>query len=196
MGATRPTTRWKTCPTGKWNACPAGDGYNHIIVKKSGISAQRLHFTRRHLPHFQIGGSWYFITFRSKTGILPAEARTLAAQAIIFANGKKYALSTATVMPDHVHILLNPAEKENGIFYPLGQITKSIKGYSARTINKLSGSSGAVWQRESFDRIVRNEDEWREKYEYIRNNAVKAGLCEKPEDYPWLLDGDDFIKRW
>ncbi len=99
-------------------------------------------------------------------------------------------------MPDHVHILLNPAKKENGTFHPLGQITKSIKGYSARTINKLLGSSGSVRQRESFDRIVRNEEEWREKYEYIRNNAVKAGLCEKPEDYPWLLDGNDFIKGW
>ena len=165
-------------------------------MKKSGIHPQHLHVTRRHLPHWQLGGSWYFITFRSKIGILPTEARTLAAQAILFGKGKKYTLSTATVMPDHVHILLRPTESGNGIFHPLGQITKSIKGYSARTINKLLASSGAVWQKESFDRIVRNEDEWREKYEYIRNNAVKVGLSERPEDYQWLLDGDDFIKRW
>ncbi|MBI5178666.1 MAG: hypothetical protein HZA04_05350 [Nitrospinae bacterium] len=54
----------------------------------------------------------------------------------------------------------------------------------------------AIGQSESFDRIVRDADEWRGKYDYIRNNAVKAGLAEKPEDYPWLLEREDFLKHW
>lgn len=98
-------------------------------------------------------------------------------------------------MPDHVHMLLYPLEKENGLYYSLASILGPMKGGSARRINRQLGIQGTVWQKESFDRIVRDGEEWREKYEYIRNNPVTAGLAAQPEHYPWLIDGEHFINR-
>lgn len=87
-------------------------------------------------------------------------------------------------------MLMRPREKGSG-YYSLQEITKPLKGVSARKINMLLGRTGSLWVDESFDRIIRDEDDWREKYGYIMNNPVKAGLVEKPEDYPWLIVNQD-----
>ena len=63
---------------------------------------------------------------------------------------------------------------------------KQIKGISARSINKLAGTTGPVWQEESFDHTLRNDESFGDKREYIRQNPVRKGLVTQPEDYPWL----------
>ena len=72
--------------------------------------------------------------------------------------------------------------------FSLSKILQGIKGFSAREINKARGTKGALWQDESFDRIVRDYDECLEKWNYIRNNPVKTGLCQVPEEYPFLWE--------
>ena len=89
-------------------------------------------------------------------------------------------------MPDHVHLLFIPLPDEQAWPYPLSAIMKQIKGISARSVNKLMGTSGAVWQEESFDHTLRNDESYEDKREYIRQNPVRRGLVTKPEDYPWL----------
>jgi len=86
-------------------------------------------------------------------------------------------------MPDHVHLLLHPKEQEAGVWWSLPGILHSIKSFTANELNKLLKRTGTVWQDESFDRIVRDEDEFLEKWNYIRNNPVKRGLCPTPETW-------------
>jgi REP element-mobilizing transposase RayT len=68
----------------------------------------------------------------------------------------------------------------------LPAIMKLIKGVSARNVNQLLGSSGPLWQEESFDHVLRNDESFLEKREYIRQNPVRARLVISPEDYRWL----------
>ena len=68
----------------------------------------------------------------------------------------------------------------------LPAIMKLIKGVSARNVNQLLGSSGPLWQEESFDHVLRTDESFLEKQEYIRQNPVRAGLVTSPEDYRWL----------
>jgi len=89
-------------------------------------------------------------------------------------------------MPDHVHLVLTPLRDEQGWPYALSAILKLIKGVSARSVNKLLGSSGPVWQEESFDHVLRSNESFQAKAEYIRQNPVRRGLVKRPEDYPWL----------
>ena len=89
-------------------------------------------------------------------------------------------------MPDHVHLLLTPLQDEEGSPYALPAILKLIKGASARSINKVLGTSGPVWQEESFDHVLRSQESLQEKLEYIRQNPVRRGLVKNPEDYRWL----------
>jgi predicted secreted Zn-dependent protease len=53
---------------------------------------------------------------------------------------------------------------------------KSIKGISARDVNKLLGRGGPVWQEESFDHVLRTNESFKEKIEYIRQNPGAAGI--------------------
>ena len=50
----------------------------------------------------------------------------------------------------------------------------------------LLGTTGAVWQEESFEHTVRNHGSFQDKLEYIRQNPIRRDLVAKPEDYPWL----------
>jgi hypothetical protein len=62
--------------------------------------------TRRWLPHWQQGGSVYFVTFRTLALDLGVELRRLVLDACRFFDGQRYHLLAAVVMPDHVHLLL------------------------------------------------------------------------------------------
>ncbi len=50
---------------------------------------------------------------------------------------------------------------------------------------------GKVWQNESYDRVIRDEDEFLEKLNYIANNPIKENLARQYKDYKWL-----YIKGW
>ncbi len=94
-------------------------------------------------------------------------------------------------MPDHVHLLLRPLANDEGWPFSLPSILKPLKGASARSVNKLTYSEGPIWQDESFDHVLRNDESLREKIDYIRQNPVKRGLVQKPEEYRWLwIEGD------
>ena len=156
-----------------------------------------LHITRRNLPHWQRGGSTYFVTFRLResggdvpggTGfqpvLTPQERRTVK-DCILHWHRTRWHVHALTVMPDHVHILAEPVERSEGQWYPLSTILHSVKRHSARSINRLRGRRGPLWQPESFDRIIRDEKEFDEKSNYILTNAVKSGLVTDG----WLYDG-------
>lgn len=160
--------------------------------KTSGTGVSPVHsfrITQRYLPHWQLPGSIYFITWRSKDfQVLSPEERTITLEAIKYWEGRKWTVHAAVVMPDHVHLLGQPLALPGGGFVNLSKILHSVKSYSGHEINKKRGTTGSIWQDERFDRIVRDEDEFWNKLEYIRNNPVKNELADNSEDYPWLYE--------
>jgi len=141
----------------------------------------------RMLPHYQKAGRAVFITFRKGNRVpFTPEARDAILRHCLHDNGKRYDLHIVVVMPDHVHLLLSPLRDEKGWPYSLPTILKLLKGTSAHSVNKLSRSRGPVWQEESFDHVLRSQESFEEKQEYIRQNPVRRGLAKRPEDYKWL----------
>jgi hypothetical protein len=67
--------------------------------------------------------------------------------------------------------------------YPLADTLKRLKGRTARRCNLALGRSGPFWHHESYDHIVRNQQEYERIVAYILNNPVKAGLVENCEDW-------------
>jgi REP-associated tyrosine transposase len=107
------------------------------------------------------------------------------------------------VMPEHVHLLLSEPQRDT-----LADALKSLKqGVSRRLISDplkpksgngaliplkpKSGLNGApspvehFWQKRYYDFNIRNYAQFVEKLRYIHRNPVKAGLCERPEDWQW-----------
>jgi putative DNA methylase len=141
---------------------------------------------RRMLPHYQKAGRAVFVTFcKNDREPLCPEARDAVLRHCLYDNGRRFE-HAAVVMPDHVHLLLTPLLDADGWPYGLPAIFKLIKGASARSVIKILGTSGPVWQEESFDHVLRSQESLKEKLEYIRQNPVRRGLVQKPEDYPWL----------
>ena len=89
------------------------------------------------------------------------------------------------VMPNHVHMLFTPLSNAKGEPYSLAEIMNGIKGASSHSVNKLAGRKGALWEPESFDRILRSDDDREYRLIYIVQNPIAAGLAEGPDDYRW-----------
>src|SRR5262245_41203049 len=96
---------------------------------------------RRNLPHWQLGGSVYFITFRSARGELPPVAMQQVVANALHDHCQRYDLEFGVVMPDHTHLLLQPLKVSDSVWHELPDIMKSLKGVSARRINQLLGTS-------------------------------------------------------
>jgi REP element-mobilizing transposase RayT len=98
---------------------------------------------------------------------------TIAADAILNFNRERYTAASFVVMPNHVHVLFRLHEGQR-----LEETVKSWKGFSARKINELRGATGAFWQADYWDRMVRNPGHLNRCMDYIRQNPIKAGLGE------------------
>lgn len=85
-----------------------------------------------------------------------------------------YKLIAYVVMPNHVHLLIEPKAQAR-------KITQYIKGVSALQANELLGrTSQPFWQRESFDSWVRPGVERKKIIRYIEFNPVRANLAPEP----------------
>jgi REP element-mobilizing transposase RayT len=142
---------------------------------------------RRKLPHYQKFDRPLFVTFckRNQEALSPT-ARSLVLEHCLKGNNRTMHLHAVVIMPEHAHLLLTPMRNAEGWPFPLRDILKLIKGPAARSVNMLTGTHGALWQDESFDHILRSNESFDEKLEYIRRNPVRRELVAKPEEYEWL----------
>jgi hypothetical protein len=93
--------------------------------------------------------------------------------ALKFFDGQRYILGEHIIMPNHVHALVTSVED-----HQLRRILHSWKSYTAKQINKMTKSHGAVWHQESFDHIVRSPAQLARIEEYIRDNPKCLPLSE------------------
>src|ERR1700726_133311 len=161
-----------------------------------GIAEPSYH--RRDLPHFERPWAKYAITFATQDHRqLSAKARDVVMESLLRWKDRRYELYAACVMPDHVHLLIEPMverEDESGkpIFFSLSKILHGIKSFTANKINKTERKSGAVWETESFDRLIRSESDLQEKFNYIARNPWDAGVVRRDEDYPWVWHSGNY----
>ncbi len=158
-------------------------------------------YSKRRLPHFERPWSKYAITWStSDRRSLSEPARDIALNCILHWNDRRYELYAACVMPDHVHLLIEPKVKEtNGDgtpeFFSLTEILQTVKSFTAHEINKVCGENGAVWERESFDRVIRSESDLHEKFNYITRNPWDAKVVGPTEDYRWVWSSNAEASR-
>lgn len=100
----------------------------------------------------------------------PNHAKIVASTLLHF-DGKHYTLGSFAVMPNHVHVLVQPITPAT-----LTSVLHSWKSYTANRLQRDAAVQGQVWQEESFDRIVRDETELKKFTDYILNNPLVAHL--------------------
>ena len=181
---------------------------------------------RGYLPHLKAEGGVYFVTFRLADSLsqsaldelkqTPKEAHSKAIEAHLDAghgacllsnpkvaqllvhtlktfDGERYVLHDWVVMPNHVHLVIEP-RGEHG----LSDILHSLKSYTATEANRALRRQGAFWQQESYDRLLRDQNEFERCVQYVQQNPVKAKLAATPEEYAYgrvgFVAGRDDIK--
>jgi putative transposase len=103
-------------------------------------------------------------------------------------DGTAYKLHAYVVMPDHLHLLIRPAETlEISV-----QLVKG--GFSFRAKRELEWK-GEVWQPGFTDHRIRDLEDWRRHLEYIRKNPVEAGLVSSAIDFEFMgFPAEDFAQ--
>ncbi len=94
--------------------------------------------------------------------------------ALRFFEGKRYDLLAWSVMPNHVHALLTPREG-----YHLETILQSWKTHTAKEANRIMGNSGAFWQEEYYDHLIRDGEDLKYQVRYILHNPERGRTSAK-----------------
>lgn len=88
-------------------------------------------------------------------------------------HGDRYEIGASVTMPNHVHCIVRPLHPTNS---DLEDLIGSWKSFTARRINGLLQQTGALWQDESYDRIIRDEEHLWKSIQYIGRNPKNANL--------------------
>ncbi|MEN8255019.1 MAG: transposase [Verrucomicrobiota bacterium] len=84
------------------------------------------------------------------------------------------------IMPDHIHLFL----RIDPHHYQLGKTVGFIKQALSKPLRDM-GIAQPHWQPGFFDHVLRSADSYSEKWDYVRNNPVRAGLVECPGDWKY-----------
>ena len=82
-------------------------------------------------------------------------------------------------MPDHVHLFVRGADE-----FVLGRWTGTLKQALAKAGN-FSRTVGQIWPEGFFDHVLRSDESYARKREYVHQNPVRAGLVKLAEDWPY-----------
>ena len=140
--------------------------------------------------HFDRYDAWLNNYQDSPKWLSKKEIATIVAEKIKDLSGKHYHLLAYCIMPNHVHLLIRntrstqvSSQQRITAKYPVANWLRLLKGNTARKCNQALQRSGAFWQHESYDHVVRNEEELGRIIHYILNNPVKAGLVKDWKDW-------------
>lgn len=130
--------------------------------------------------HISLGGpNWVFLT------VCTEKRERWLAQASVHHALRDLWKSTATawlvsdylLMPDHLHLFCAPSELRF-------TIERWIAFWKDRFAKKHPDVG--TFQAGGFHHRLRSEESYSEKWQYVRENPVRAGLVAKPEDWPYF----------
>lgn len=106
-------------------------------------------------------------------------------QSLLSFDAQRYRLMAWVIMPNHVHALFRPIHA-----WTVARIVASWKKFTARKIRdslfaRNERPSLPIWQREYWDRYIRNGAHFAQAIHYIHSNPVRARLAASPESWPW-----------
>jgi len=93
-----------------------------------------------------------------------------------------WAVGSYVVMPDHVHFFCTDGEQGTA----LSRFVGSWKEWSSKAIKKECNIEEPIWQKGFFDHLLRSDESYSEKWNYVRNNPVRAGLVECMDEWPFV----------
>jgi len=149
----------------------------------------------------------YLDTHRVIDWLARPEVAEMIRENLFHHNGVKYYLLAYCIMPNHVHVLFQPADRAtlpNADLWPVGEradarsplakILHSLKSFTANRANELLGRAGQFWQHESYDHWIRDDEGLGRVVDYIVGNPANAGVAEDPLAWRFSSAHDRFAQ--
>jgi putative transposase len=142
------------------------------------------------LPRLQVGGAVYHVFTRAaRDGLLYRDE--IDFQIFLLQIGRvvkqlRWICRGYCLMPNHYHLLVETPEPD------LAAGMHRINGQYAITFNRRHGACGHLFQSRYGSVLVQTESHFLEEHRYLALNPVRAGLCRRPEDWPWSSYGAMF----
>ena len=145
-----------------------------------------------HMPVIEIGNRtiivYLTVCTKNRNPVL-ARRECVAALKNAWAETDRWIVGRYVVMPEHIHMFCTPGIVE----YP--PVKKWVECWKSICATRWPHpGDGKLWQRDCWDRQLRNGESYSEKWEYVRRNPVRAGLVTQPDNWPW--QGEMNVLRW
>jgi len=124
----------------------------------------------------------YFLTFstwqRRRLFVVETYARLFLKTLYHYRREGRYALHAFVLMPDHIHLLLTPAQEVT-----IERAVQLIKGGYSHALGSIRGRNAEVWQRGFTDHRIRDDQDLVHHRNYIHRNPVERKLVNDPREY-------------
>jgi putative transposase len=139
----------------------------------------------RHLGGFSyMGHHRYSLTFCTANRACCFTTETVVtlvrSQILRAASVEAFTVVAYCFMPDHLHLVVEGATEDSD----LKRFVKLAKQFSGFQYKRRYGDS--LWQRYSYEHVIRHDESFAGKIRYVLGNPVRAGLVTSPGDYPYL----------
>ena len=91
-----------------------------------------------------------------------------------------WAIGRYVIMPDHVHFFCSAELDAKS----LPVFMQAWKQWTSKRMARELNFAGTIWQEEFFDHVLRSTESYSQKWDYVRENPVRAGLVTKMKDWP------------
>lgn len=92
------------------------------------------------------------------------------------------------IMPDHIHLFCSPGQS------PASPLGSWIRFWKTAVSKSIKSPQGTFWQPDHWDTQLRQHESYDTKWEYVRQNPVRAGLVKHAEEWPY--QGELNLLRW
>ena len=152
-----------------------------------------MHRHLRRLDRVWIEHPIYFVTtctLRRRSILTSPEVSTILVDEWRSARERHgWAVGRYVLMPDHVHFFCS-AELDAK---PLPKFMQSWKQWTSKRIGREVKIGGTIWQAEFFDHVLRSGENYSQKWDYVRENPVHAGLVDDADHWLWQGEIEDLM---
>lgn len=140
---------------------------------------------RGRLPHWRADDVTYYVTFRFGRALDDVERDWLFKE-LLRAQNKQLEYQIVCVLPETAELMFKVRGAEDGRPVELARVIESAKRKAGKRVVKATGERFPPFFAESYDRIVRDEAEFEERWMAILESPVRQELAEEPEEYATL----------
>jgi len=167
------------------------------LMKSANFDGNGVSLKDKYQIHKKIFSKYESILDNPKSGPEWLKERRIAEivmESIHHRDGIYYDLYAYCIMSNHVHVIFEhiAGSSKKPSSHPVSDILRDFKKYTARESNIIINRSGKFWQTESYDHVIRDDDELENQIAYVLRNPVKAGLISNWEDWPYTYCKEEF----